>query len=161
MRNEGKENAMMDIRPIASAADLDAILPLIGKYQEFYGAKADPARNRAYFAELVEDPGKGLQFGAFQGGTPLGFATIYYTRSSVSAANTCLMSDLFVVEGARGSGAGRLLLQRCREFAAGRGFAWMEWITALDNTRAQSLYDSLPGVERSAWYLYNLPTHFN
>jgi GNAT superfamily N-acetyltransferase len=85
----------------------------------------------------------------------VGFACLYWTFSSVSAADIALMNDLFVVSERRGTGAGRALIEASAEAARRRGCHHLEWFTATDNEVAQRLYDRT-GAERTTWYAYEI-----
>ena len=65
------------------------------------------------------------------------------------------MNDLFVALAARGSGAAEALIEACRDRARDHGAVALEWQTALDNERAQAVYDRVGGV-RSQWLTYTL-----
>jgi GNAT superfamily N-acetyltransferase len=88
-------------------------------------------------------------------GTPLGFATIYWTWQTLYAARVGVLNDLFVVPASRGIGAGRALIERCRELCRERGAQKLVWETALDNVTAQRLYDGI-GAEKSTWLTYEM-----
>jgi len=139
-----------------TAATFELVLPLIAAYQRFYEATPDEARNRAHFSQFLGDHTNGIQFIALDSGAALGFATLYFPFSSVSARVTCLMNDLFTVPEARGRGVGRALIGHCLRYAGERGFSGIWWQTAQSNTTAQRLYESV-GASRSAWYTYTLP----
>ncbi|MEA2373951.1 MAG: hypothetical protein QOD53_414 [Thermoleophilaceae bacterium] len=66
-----------------------------------------------------------------------------------------LLNDLFVTPQARGSGAGRALIDHAAGVARQRGSSKLTWSTALDNRVAQGLYERT-GAERSAWFDYEL-----
>ena len=138
-------------------ATFELVLPLIAGYQRFYEAVPDEARNRAHFAQFLDDHSAGVQFIALdEEGRALGFATLYFPLSSVSARVNCLMNDLFTVPEARGKGVGRALILHCLQYAKQRGYPSIYWQTAQSNVTAQRLYDSLK-TTRSAWYTYTLP----
>ena len=65
------------------------------------------------------------------------------------------MNDLFVAEGTRGAGIGRALIEAAAAAARDKGMRHLEWFTAVDNLRAQRLYDSME-AEKSAWYAYEI-----
>jgi GNAT superfamily N-acetyltransferase len=65
------------------------------------------------------------------------------------------MNDLFVTEESRGGGVGRQLIEACRGECRKRGAAKLVWETALDNERAQRLYDGM-GAESSRWLSYEI-----
>ena len=125
----------------------------------------DPSdeRLRALATALIDDPSEGLQLIARDSdGTPLGFATIYWTWQTLHAGRVGLLNDLFVVPASRGTGTGRALIERCRELcrvgphaSRGRGAERLVWETAPDNTTAQRLYDGI-GAEKSTWLTYEL-----
>jgi GNAT superfamily N-acetyltransferase len=138
-------------------ATFELVLPLIAAYQRFYEATPDEARNRAHFGRFLRDHSDGVQFLArADDGRPLGFATLYFPYSSLSAGVYCLLNDLYTVPEARGQGVGRALIGHCARHARGLGFARIAWQTAQTNATAQRLYDSLP-TTRTAWFTYTLP----
>ncbi len=65
------------------------------------------------------------------------------------------MNDLFVAEGARGGGFADALVKACLSECRRRGALALEWETALDNARAQAVYDRLGGV-RERWLSYSI-----
>jgi GNAT superfamily N-acetyltransferase len=136
--------------------ELGDALPLIAGYQRFYRAEPDEERNRAFFGRFIEPSEEGLLLGAWSDGELVGFATLYWTHSSTRAADIGLLNDLFVTERARGLGVGRALIEASAAAARERGAVHLEWFTATDNETAQRLYDGIPGVERSAWFAYEL-----
>jgi ribosomal protein S18 acetylase RimI-like enzyme len=68
-----------------------------------------------------------------------------------------LLSDLLVVPSHRGRRVGEALINAAVDVARARGAAHVEWLTAIDNRRAQRLYERIPGAERSAWFGYEVP----
>ena len=96
-----------------------------------------------------------MLLGAHTDGVLCGFACAYWTFSSVEAEEVALLNDLFVAEGHRGTGAGAALIEAAAAAARERGRARLRWMTALDNRRAQRLYERT-GAERSAWFEYEL-----
>jgi GNAT superfamily N-acetyltransferase len=144
------------IAPV-TADELPAVLPLIALYQVFYEVEPDEERNRAYFARFLEPSDHGLLLAAWVGREPVGFTCLYFTGSSTLARDVVLLSDLLVVAGHRGRGVGAALIDAALDVARIRGAAHVEWLTAIDNRRAQRLYERVPGAERSAWFGYEVP----
>jgi GNAT superfamily N-acetyltransferase len=147
--------AKIEIAPV-STAEFEALLPLIAAYQRFYEVEQiDAERNRSFFRRFLAPSEDGVLLGARDGGKLVGYACLYWHFSSLSAAESVLMNDLFVSEAVRGRGVGRALIEASAAVARERGAAHLEWATAPDNLAAQRLYDST-GAERSEWVEYEL-----
>jgi GNAT superfamily N-acetyltransferase len=138
--------------------DLDDLLPLMRGYCDFYRVSPADADLLALARTLIADPEhEGTQLLARDGaGRALGFATIYWTWSTLSAARQGVMNDLFVAAEARGDGVAEALIRECVERCRARGAAQLAWQTALDNHRAQAVYDRVGG-KRERWLDYWLP----
>jgi GNAT superfamily N-acetyltransferase len=144
-----------EIAPVA-ARELEQLLPLIAAYQRFYEvAEIDEERNRAFFRRFLAPSEDGVLVGANEGGDLVGYACLYWHFSSLAAAESVLMNDLYVDESARGRGVGRALIEASAAIARERGALHLEWSTAPGNLTAQRLYDST-GAERSEWLSYEL-----
>jgi len=113
-----------------------------------------PGRLRALIDILLEGR-EGVQLVAEQDGTLVGFATLYFTWSTLNAARIAIMNDLYVVEAARGTGIARPLFEACRAEARDRGCAEMNWETAADNHQAQRFYEKVGG-RRGSWVTYSI-----
>jgi GNAT superfamily N-acetyltransferase len=137
--------------------EFETLLPLIAAYQGFYEVEdVDPGRNRHFFQRFLAPSEDGRLLAARDGGgTILGYACLYWHFSSLAAAETVLMNDLYVTPEARGRGVGRALIEASAAVARERGAAWLEWATAPDNHTAQRLYDSMTS-EKSTWLEYEL-----
>ncbi len=133
------------------------VLPLIAQYQRFYGAKPDDAANRRFFRRFLRNRRRGIQFLAVaQGREAVGFATLYFGLSSLSATAACTLNDLFSIPKARGRGVGSALIAHCAAHARRKGFSRIEWQTRVDNHRARKFYARLP-ARSSLWRFYSLP----
>jgi ribosomal protein S18 acetylase RimI-like enzyme len=138
-------------------ADLAELLPMMRAYCDFYEVAPGDADLEALARALIADPQReGMQLIARgEDGEPLGFATVFWSWQTLSAARAGVMNDLYVVPEARGQGVGRALIEECRRRAGDRGAAELVWETALDNETAQRLYRSLDARE-SRWLSYAL-----
>ena len=85
----------------------------------------------------------------------IGFATVFWTWSTLSASRIGVMNDLFVAPEARGAGAADALILACRDRCRERGATALTWQTAKDNLRAQVVYERL-GALREEWVDYSL-----
>ncbi len=145
----------LQISPV-EAAEFEALLPLIAAYQRFYEVEeVEVERNRTFFRRFLAPSEDGMLLGARAGGEFVGYACLYWHFTSLLAAETVLMNDLFVAEAARARGVGRALIEASADVARERGAAYLEWATAPDNFTAQRLYDST-GATRSEWVEYEL-----
>ena len=139
-------------------SDLDDLLPLMRGYCDFY--EVDPADEAllAMSRALIADPEReGLQLIARDDeGRAVGFATIFWTWSTLSASRIGVMNDLFVAEEARGSGAAAELIEACAQRCRERGITELDWSTAHDNHRAQKLYDRVGAQRDARWLDYSL-----
>jgi GNAT superfamily N-acetyltransferase len=142
----------------AGERDLDDLLPLMRAYCDFYEVEPSDGDLLAMSRALIADPEReGIQLIARDGtGTAIGFATIFWTWSTLSAARLGTMNDLFVAPEARGSGAADALIEACVERCREHGATQLEWSTALDNERAQAVYNRVGG-RSSRWLDYTLP----
>jgi ribosomal protein S18 acetylase RimI-like enzyme len=138
-------------------AELARLLPLLRGYCDFY--EVDPSDDEllALSRTLLRNPtGEGVQLLAEdEDGHAIGFATVYWTWSTLSASRHAVMNDLFVHPDARGRGVARALIEECAVRARRRGAATLGWQTAKDNVRAQRLYDRV-GARREEWLDYSL-----
>lgn len=143
---------------VVGEGDLDDLLPLMRGYCDFYGVRPPDAKLLALARALIADPEcEGLQLIArTEDARPAGFATIFWSWSTLSAARTAVMNDLFVDAAARGSGLADQLIAACVEHCHRRGdVASLGWQTAKDNLRAQAVYERA-GARRSEWVDYSL-----
>lgn len=147
----------LEVRPIRRGEVAEG-LPLYAGYQRFYGvSNPDDERNREFFSRFASPSEEGVLLGAWDGAVLVGFACLYWTFSSVSAAEIGLMNDLFVAPGNRGRGIGRALIEAAVEATRRRGLHHLEWYTAPDNATAQRVYDAT-GARRSTWINYEIST---
>jgi GNAT superfamily N-acetyltransferase len=141
-------------------ADLADLLPLMRAYCDFYSVDPSDEDLIALSRALIEDPTReGIQLIARGAdGAAVGFATVFWTWSTTRGKRIGVMNDLFVAPEARGAGGGRTgekLIAACAERCRAHGAVSLTWQTALDNARAQALYDRVGG-ERSQWLDYDL-----
>ncbi len=140
-----------------SEADLPELLPLMRAYCDFYRVEPPDQDLLAMSRALLADRElEGLQLLARDdAGAAVGFATVFWTWSTLSASRIGVMNDLFVTPEARGTGAAEALILACRERCRERGATTLAWQTAKDNTRAQSVYERV-GAVREEWLDYSL-----
>jgi GNAT superfamily N-acetyltransferase len=137
--------------------DLGDLLPLVRGYCDFYRVAPGDEQLLHVARSLIADPDReGVQLLARDDvGRATGFATVYWSWSTLSAARIAIMNDLFVVPDARGTGVAEALIEECRVRAGRRGAVSLVWQTAKDNVHAQRLYDRVGG-RRAEWLDYSL-----
>lgn len=137
--------------------DLAELLPLVRAYCDFYAVAPPDEELMALCRALIADPEReGLQLVARDPeGRAIGFATIFWAWSTLSAARIGILNDLYVDAEARGSGAAEALISACRDHCEERGARWLSWQTAKDNLRAQKVYERV-GATREEWVDYSL-----
>lgn len=140
----------------AGPADVDAIAPLFDAYRQFYGLPPDLALCRGYLAERLERGESVVLLAADPGGVAIGFVQMYPGFSSLAAARTYVLYDLFVDPAARQRGVGRRLMEAAAAEARRLGAVSLVLSTAKTNQRAQRLYESLGWVRDEDFYEYNL-----
>jgi len=139
-------------------ADLPDLMPLMRAYCDFYEVSPGDDDLLALSRALIADPEReGVQLLARDDdGRPIGFATVYWSWQTLAAGRLGVMNDLFVAGEARGQGVADALIRACAERCREHGARNLEWETALDNHRAQAVYDRVGG-RRSEWLSYTLP----
>jgi GNAT superfamily N-acetyltransferase len=145
------------IAPVTEA-DLPELLPLMRGYCDFYEVDPSDEDLLAMSRELIDDPEReGVQLIARDGdGRATGFATIFWTWSTLSASRIGVMNDLFVDERSRGTGVAEALIAACAERCRERGATSLDWTTARDNHRAQRLYERVGARRDERWLDYSL-----
>jgi ribosomal protein S18 acetylase RimI-like enzyme len=130
---------------------------LFDGYRQFYGKPSDLALAHAFLLERFQH-NQSVIFLAIQGThAALGFTQLYPSFSSVSAARTFILNDLFVVAQARRRHVGRMLLEAATNFGRRAGAVRLSLSTAMDNESAQALYASQGWVRDNGFHEYTLP----
>ena len=133
----------------------DPVIPLFAAYREFYQQAADPGAEKAYLLERMRND-ECRVFLATDGGDPAGFVLLYPTFDSVDLARVIVLHDLFVAPAHRRKGIGRQLMETAHRFSRESGASRVDLSTAVTNTVAQPLYESM-GYERdNEFYSYSL-----
>lgn len=138
--------------------DLPELLPLMRGYCDFYEVDPPDEELLAMSRALIADPDReGTQLIARdEEGRATGFATIFWTWSTLSASRVGVMNDLFVAEWARGTSVVEALIAACAERSRRHGATSLDWTTARDNRRAQRVYDRIGAQRDERWVDYSL-----
>lgn len=139
---------------LATLADLDGVARLFDAYRQFYERESDLALAKSYLSERMQRHESVIFVAVDDRGALIGFTQLYPTFCSVRAAHTFVLYDLFVAPAARGTGAGRLLMQAAEAHAERAGAARMELSTARSNKVGQSLYESQGWTKDETFLVY-------
>ena len=89
-------------------------------------------------------------------GRAIGYAIWFETYSSFLARPTIYLEDLFVLDSARGAGAGGRLFDHVRTIGAQRGCGRMDWQVLDWNTQARDFYHRRNGRWLREWLSYRI-----
>jgi GNAT superfamily N-acetyltransferase len=142
------------IRPLAPS-DRAQWEPLWQGYLTFYKASLTPDISEATFARLTcgSEPMGG--FVAECDGKLIGIVHWVIHRSTWNIKDICYLQDLFTAPEARGTGAGRALIEAVKQMARAKGCFRVYWQTHESNIQAQALYDKV--AEKSGFIVYRQP----
>jgi GNAT superfamily N-acetyltransferase len=145
----------MNVRQ-AKRDDLEHLAPLFDGYRQFYGQSSDLALARSFLSERLARS-ESIIFLAFDAQErAIGFTQLYPSFSSVSAAQTFILNDLFVTPDARRSGAGLALLRAAADFGRAVKAVELELSTAMSNRGAQALYEREGWQRDGEFFVYRL-----
>jgi GNAT superfamily N-acetyltransferase len=116
-------------------------------YLDFYETALPEQVYATTFDRLI-DPAIRDYFGvlAVEGEEPIGLAHYIYHRHGWQIEDVCYLQDLYVAPEARGSGAGRALIEAVYAAADAAGRPSVYWLTQEFNATARRLYDQLGSV---------------
>jgi GNAT superfamily N-acetyltransferase len=135
------------IRP-AVESDMQALLPLLRGYCDFYDANPpDHGLERMARAIMAAPDDEAFLLVAedSEQGEIVGFSACGWKWSSLRGARIVVLEDLFVAEAARGRGHADALIAATAELASRHGAPALTWLTAPGNHRAQAVYDRVGG----------------
>jgi len=101
----------------AATHDAADIAPLFDAYRSFFTGGNDLATSTRFLSERLERE-ECVLFVAREDGRAVGFIQLYPLWSSWYCRRIWFLSDLYVAENARRHGAGRLLIERVKAYAA-------------------------------------------
>ena len=121
----------------------DLVFDLFDRYRVFYKKPSDPEVAKAFIQQRL-DQNESVVFVALDAaGRPMGFTQLYPHYSSVRVMENWILNDLYVHESYRRRGVGKALIDKAMDFARKEHSIYMELSTAVDNYRAQRLYEQI------------------
>jgi ribosomal protein S18 acetylase RimI-like enzyme len=139
----------------AESRDLEAVAVLFDAYRQFYEKPADLALARRYIIDRFQRKESVILVAENEARAVVGFTQLYPAFCSVLADRTYVLYDLFVTPAARGTGAGRALMEAAEAHARRTGAARLDLQTAKTNVIGQSLYESCGWVRDELFYAYS------
>lgn len=121
----------------------DKVAKLFNAYRIFYGQDNDLALAQSFINQRIEKQDSVIFLAQNGQNKPVGFTQLYPSFSSVSAMRTWILNDLYVAEDARRAGVAKQLMLAAKLHAEATQAKGISLATAVDNTAAKALYDTL------------------
>lgn len=129
------------VRPLLES-DHDAWHRLWDGYCDFYEVDMPAEITAKSWERLINnDVPDFLGLVAERDGEIIGIANYILHGTTWAIAPRCYLNDLFVDPEARGSGAGKAIIQHLQQMAAENGWDKIHWLTQESNATARRLYD--------------------
>ena len=146
----------VQIRP-ALADDAGLILHFIRELAIYEKAESSVQTDEAGIrASLFSADAKAQALICERDGKAIGYAVFFYNYSTWLGRNGIYLEDLYVSPEARGSGAGKALLQYIARLAVEQGCGRFEWSVLDWNTPAIEFYKAAGAVAQDEWTVYRL-----
>jgi GNAT superfamily N-acetyltransferase len=140
----------------ATVFDLEALVPLFDAYRQFYRKPGDLELARRFLMERFAHNESIIFLATLPDGSAVGFAQLYPSFSSASAARILILNDLFVRPDIRRMKVGSLLLNAAAEYGREVGAVRLTLSTEVTNVTAQSLYEGDGWKRQEEFYNYDL-----
>ncbi|PIE42408.1 MAG: GNAT family N-acetyltransferase [Gammaproteobacteria bacterium] len=139
----------------AGIDDVDVIATLFDDYRQFYQQASDPDGAKAFLSARIAKKESVIFLATNNAGEAIGFTQLYPSFSSVSLQRRWIVNDLFVSEFARQMGVANQLMQTAEAFAKATGAGSLSLSTAVDNHKAQALYEKRQWQKNTTFYHYH------
>jgi GNAT superfamily N-acetyltransferase len=140
----------------ATIRDLDLLAPLFDAYRQFYRKPADLGLARQFLLERFQHNESIIFLAMLEDDSAVGFTQLFPSFSSVSAARTLILNDLFVLRETRRKRVGSLLLAAVASYGRAVGAVRLTLSSEVTNKAAQTLYETEGWVRQEDFYVYNL-----
>tara|TARA_B100002051_G_C16505982_1_gene520305 strand:- start:8 stop:463 length:456 start_codon:yes stop_codon:yes gene_type:complete len=128
---------------------------LFDLYRQFYKYKSEIKKSTQYIKERIFKKESTI-FLCYCNKEPAGFVQLYKTFDSLNINKKLVLYDLYVMREFRKKGIGKMLMNKSKDFALKNKINLIELSTAINNKKAQSLYESLDYVQDKEYYNYYL-----
>jgi ribosomal protein S18 acetylase RimI-like enzyme len=150
---ESREMTNVSIR-MATPSDIPQLGILFDGYRQFYQQPGDIERARDFIGERLAR-GDSWILVAQLGDDLVGFCQLYPSFSSTHTSRIAILNDLFVAASARKHGVAKSLMQAAEDLGRNLGMSALELSTAINNSTAQSLYESMGWQRDVEFYTYS------
>ncbi len=141
-----------------AARDIPQLLPLVRLYWQFEGiAGFDAARTAALLARLCAEPALGSAWVAESDAELIGYLVAVSVLSLEHQGVMAEIDEFFVIDAARGQGAGAALLQQLEGSLAAQGCVRLQLQLGVDNHRARGFYERRGFRGRDGYTLLDKP----
>jgi ribosomal protein S18 acetylase RimI-like enzyme len=138
----------------ATLSELTELAQLFDQYRVFYGQTPDLEGAKAFLHERLSYMQSVVWIAKDEGGSAAGFVQLYPTFSSISMKRDWILNDLFVAERYRGQGVASRLLAAAEAHAVNTGAKGIGLSTAMNNDKAQRLYEMHRFVREEEFIAY-------
>ena len=128
---------------------------LFDLYRQFYKYKSEIKKSTQYIKQRIFKKESTI-FLCYCDKEPAGFVQLYKTFDSLNINKKLVLYDLYVMREFRKKGIGKMLMNKSKDFALKNKINLIELSTAINNKKAQSLYESLDYVQDKEYYNYYL-----
>ncbi|KAA0263656.1 GNAT family N-acetyltransferase [Hafnia alvei] len=138
----------------AQLQDVKKILPLYLGYRAFYQVPESAEKAEKFLTDRITNHESVIYF-VEKDGVPVGFTQLYPLFCSLEMKRIWLLYDLFVAPEARKAGVAQQLIARADQLAKETDSAFIMLSTAMDNVKAQALYEKEGYVRDTQFFVYN------
>lgn len=134
-------------------ADRGQLSRVFVEMQEYYAVFCPP--EEVILQDLDNLP-VGVEFLVADADRLAGFAAFSTIYPGPGLASGLFLKELFVSEGFRGAGIGRILMRRLANIAIERGHRRIDWTADVENSRLLQFYDALGAARKQEKLFYRL-----
>ncbi|WP_067224009.1 GNAT family N-acetyltransferase [Marinomonas gallaica] len=127
----------------ASLSELNEAATLFDSYRQFYEQAADLNAAEAFIEQRLTSEDSVIFLAKDDTGRAVGFVQLYPSFSSVAMKRTWILNDLYVTPESRQKGIAKALLSHCEQYARTTHAQAIRLATAVSNSSAKALYESL------------------
>jgi GNAT superfamily N-acetyltransferase len=138
-----------------TVADVPLLLSFIRSMAAFEKLTVSATEESLRTALFGESPAARVLF-AFVNGTPVAYATYFFTFGTMAGRRGLWLDDLFVHAGWRGKGIGQALMAYLSDVARQHDCASVEWMVLGWNERAIRFYEGLGARFLDDWRICRL-----